>query len=62
MLYLLVSISSFGVGYGLLNYIDREFLPPKKESAMAGAGFSAILAGIIFCIYGIVHMIMKGVW
>ena len=62
MLYLLVSILSFGAGYGLLNYIDRESLPAKKESVMAGAGFSAILAGIILCIYGIVHMAMKGGW
>lgn len=62
MLYILASVLTFGVGYGLLNYIDREYLPAKKESAMAGAGFSAILAGIILCIYGIVHMVMKGVW
>lgn len=62
MLYLMLSVLSFGTGYGLLTYVDNKSFSPEKESVMAGAGFSAILAGIVLCIYGIVHMVMKGVW
>lgn len=62
MLYLMLSVLSFGTGYGLLTYVDNKSLPPEKESVMAGAGFSAIFAGVILCIYGIVHMVVKGGW
>lgn len=62
MLYILASIPTFGVGFGLMNYVERKSLTAERESVIVGAGASVILTGIILCIYGIVHMTAKGGW
>ena len=62
MLYLILSALSFGTGWGLLVYVDNKSLPPEKESVAAGAGVSAIFAGVILVVYGIVRIATKGGW
>ena len=61
MLYIFASMLTFGIGFGLINYIDHKSLTAERESVMMGAGVSAICAGIFFCAYGIVCM-AKGGW
>ena len=61
MLYILASILSFGVGFGLMDYTDHKSLTAERESVMVGAGVSAVCAGILFCVLGIMYM-AKGVW
>lgn len=62
MLYLILSVLSFGTGWGLLVYVDNELLTPGRESVAAGAGVSAIFAGVILVVYGIVRIATKGAW
>lgn len=61
MLYILASILTFGVGFGLMDYTEHKSLTAERESVIVGAGASAICAGIFFFVFGIMYM-AKGGW